>query len=187
MENSSPRRLTVADGMALLGATAVGFAAARRAPMAEMSVPLTVPWDVAFVTGSYLGLSWTAALLVLSLRRPRLGRRELFRRPGAAACIAIVLAAAWGGISVACEVASEAQVNPGWGVRLVPFNAWNLIADACAAVGPGAALAVTAVWTVMALGGRWEPDRSWTDRAGRLLGAYWVGMGLSYHVLVHFV
>ena len=38
------------------------------------------------------------------------------------------------------------------------------------AVGP----AVAAAWMVQALAGRWRPERSWVDRLGRVLGAYWI-------------
>ena len=38
--------------------------------------------------------------------------------------------------------------------------------------------AVAAVWTVLALSGRWRPEGSWIDRLGRLLGATWILISL---------
>ena len=34
--------------------------------------------------------------------------------------------------------------------------------------------AVAAVWTVLALSGRWRPERSWIDRLGRALAMLWI-------------
>ena len=34
--------------------------------------------------------------------------------------------------------------------------------------------AVLVAWTIQAIGGRWRPEPSWIDRAGRLLGAFWI-------------
>ena len=33
---------------------------------------------------------------------------------------------------------------------------------------------VAAAWTIQAIGGRWRPEPTWIDRAGRLLGAFWI-------------
>jgi hypothetical protein len=36
--------------------------------------------------------------------------------------------------------------------------------------------AVAAVWLVLAMSGRWRPEKSWIDRLARLLGATWIGI-----------
>ncbi len=38
--------------------------------------------------------------------------------------------------------------------------------------------AVAAVWLVLALSGRWSPEKSWIDRLGRILGATWLLISL---------
>jgi hypothetical protein len=45
--------------------------------------------------------------------------------------------------------------------------------------------AVLAIWSVLGLSGAWRPERSWIDRAGRALGAYWVINGVVCGVLVY--
>jgi hypothetical protein len=39
--------------------------------------------------------------------------------------------------------------------------------------------AVIGAWLALALGRRFRPERSWVDRAGRVLGAYWVFLALT--------
>ena len=36
-----------------------------------------------------------------------------------------------------------------------------------------------AVWIVLALGGRWQPERTSVDRAGRILEVYWIALDAS--------
>jgi hypothetical protein len=43
----------------------------------------------------------------------------------------------------------------------------------------GAACAVAAAWLMQLIGGRWNAVPTWTDRIGRLVGAYW----LTRHVI----
>jgi hypothetical protein len=44
-------------------------------------------------------------------------------------------------------------------------------------------VAVIVAWTMLWTSGRWRPERSWLDRAGRLLGWYWIGLGILVGVL----
>jgi hypothetical protein len=37
-----------------------------------------------------------------------------------------------------------------------------------------ASIAVLAAWLVLAIVGRWKPERAWDDRLGRLVGVLWV-------------
>jgi hypothetical protein len=40
-----------------------------------------------------------------------------------------------------------------------------------------AGYAVALAWITLALTGRFEADRGWQDRLGRLLGSCWIGLG----------
>jgi hypothetical protein len=33
---------------------------------------------------------------------------------------------------------------------------------------------VAVLWFALAVSGRWETDRGWIDRAGRILGVFWL-------------
>jgi len=37
-------------------------------------------------------------------------------------------------------------------------------------------LAVTVAWVTLAVSGRWQPQLSWIDRVGRLMGCGWIGL-----------
>jgi hypothetical protein len=41
-------------------------------------------------------------------------------------------------------------------------------------------LAVAVAWIFQALAGRWRPAPDWSDRIGRILGIYWIAVGLQY-------
>ena len=44
-------------------------------------------------------------------------------------------------------------------------------------------IAVLATWLALAVVGRWNPERAWDDRLGRLLGVVWVGFYLGVQLL----
>jgi hypothetical protein len=48
-------------------------------------------------------------------------------------------------------------------------NDWS---DLVEHIGIGTAFGVVMAWFTLAVGGRWRPERSWHDRAGRVLGCY---------------
>jgi hypothetical protein len=41
---------------------------------------------------------------------------------------------------------------------------------------------VAAIWLLLALSGRWRPERSWIDRLGRLLGLVWMACAIAVSV-----
>ena len=42
-------------------------------------------------------------------------------------------------------------------------------------VSPFCGSAVVGAWTTLLLSSCWRPENSWIDRAGRVLGVYWIG------------
>jgi hypothetical protein len=109
-----------------------------------------------------LGLSlapWSFALLILRLRRPRPGRRRLAAQPGFVASAMSSLVMLLLGVTNAV---------PGWGW----FNSYYLafwMTDA-----RPIAISLIASWTLMGCCGRWRPESSWIDRAGRALAILWI-------------
>ena len=89
------------------------------------------------------------AVLILRLRRPRPSWFDLVHQPGLWACAAPVLAV---------------LVMPALGVY---FGIWSV------AIFPGS---VIAAWTALALSRQWCNEKSWVDRAGRLVGISWIIM-----------
>ena len=105
------------------------------------------------------------ACLILRLRRPRPPLRMVIRQPGFAACaapVAVVLAA----LPLAFVTPSE-------------------LAGQVIEIG-GQALAVAAVplaWLSLIATRRWNPEPSWIDRLGRVLGVLWM-VSLPAHLVL---
>ena len=102
-------------------------------------------------------LVMTPVALLMRLRQPRPSFRGLIRQPGTVAGLSVAL-----GFVLVVNWLHRLFVglNPG---LLTPI-----------AVGGTVALA----WTVLALSGRCEIERSWVDRLGRALGATAIAVGL---------
>ncbi len=169
-----PRRrgFTILDGIILVAVLAVGFALARNywrgsdfGVLRGMSDPqwttnLVAAISSRFVCPAMLGM------LIVRMRRPRPSLRRLVYQPGLAACLAGSVAMATGG----------AIVLSLWLFRTVSISSadssyWPFVVGR---IGP----AVVTVWIALILFRRWKPERSWIDRTGCVLGAYWVLLGL---------
>jgi hypothetical protein len=96
----------------------------------------------------------TPALLVARLRRPRPALRRMACQPGFVACAALCLATL---LEVDLSFLQLATIPAPASIAL-----------------PGAA--VVASWTLLASLRLWRPEASWVDRAGRIVGAYWLAM-----------
>jgi hypothetical protein len=93
---------------------------------------------------------WSCALLALRLVRPRPAASALASQPGASAsavATATVLALPW----------TE-----------------SVLARPCSPVL--ISIAVGLAWLILRLGGRWQAEQSWIDRAGRALGCAWIAL-----------
>jgi hypothetical protein len=100
----------------------------------------------------------TPVFLLMRVRRPRPPLRALLRQPGTVAGLAVSFGLIW---------------VTGW-LHFLFFGRINDGTVTAIAVGGTVALA----WTCLALGRRWEAERSWVDRMGRLLGAMAIVVGV---------
>jgi hypothetical protein len=142
----------------------------------------------------------TVACLAFRIRRPRPAWRRVAIRPGTAAMLACVVIFAARTLEVTASLISPdvysfagltefgraSPIQFGDSVHVVLIRSMNregvigsiepfgchstLVASFASPCGP----AVAAVWLVLALSGRWRPEKSWIDRLGRLLGAMWI-------------
>lgn len=96
----------------------------------------------------------TPTLILVRLRRPRPSLRRIAFQPGFAACATASVAVL---IMVDLAYLGIADVPPG----IIPLV-------------PGAS--VLPAWSALALARRWDPEASWVDRAGRLVGVFWIAM-----------
>ncbi len=141
----------------------------------------------------------TLACLAFRVRRPRPAWRRVALQPGAAASLACSVVFAFQSAEVAASLLWPklaglggfvyAKISPirfGDSVSLVVMRSrlgngviGHIEPAACFGVlttnfitpcGP----VVAAVWLLLALSGRWRPERSWIDRLGRVVGATWI-------------
>lgn len=179
---SRARRMTLGDGLILIGFTALAFAWARPALIATSS------WGLKALTLAIpLLFSWTIAATIARLRRPRPGIQELVRQPGAAALIASISILAVGTIPIfisammrasriaALQAGSAtgpgrprlAAMDPNW-TKWLSASIFQVVDY----VGP----AVLGVWVVLALSGRRRPEAGWIDYFSRIIGGLWIAV-----------
>jgi hypothetical protein len=179
------RRFTLFDAMILVAATAVGLAIARRwtgiaevkrrlflspedgllQALAPLTQRIVLSWPVVAM--------WTLALVALRLRRPRPRGRRLFTPAGVVACLVAVVVM---GLEFAHVVVIEAE---DWlqfpqprhtAARWYEFEFRTIHTTATTSIG----FAVATAWVALALARRWRSERSWIDRAGRVVGCLWI-------------
>jgi hypothetical protein len=117
------------------------------------------------------------ALLGLGLWRPRpLHLRNVWSQPGTLACAVIAIVALLSfGIALLREWARGVPVGP---------PPWRVVTTEWPISLTGTAIVI--VWATLGLMGRWRPERSWMDRAGRAIGLLVVIGALCLGVQVFF-
>ena len=205
------RPATLLDAIVLIAAAAIALAMARGWPDPTWFAHNHTPpiYSVRSVLGVIVtwtswtipfGITLTIAVLVLRFRSPRPRFARIARQPGAAACAAALFA-------MAARMAQEASLyalayltlpsspvrlpsppftrfdNPGWH-RLSGRMLHNIVLESFPlVVSASVGIAVVVAWGIQWAGGRCRPEPSWIDRAGRLLGAYWIALAVAVAVL----
>jgi len=175
---SRPVRLS--DGMVLIAGAAAGLAWSSRimpffadGPFADASRPFQALFLLIAAIPGVLGVN--LALLGLRLHRPRPPLRGLFRQPGALAALVLPLSVA---ASLTTDIALSAS-NGTFGMNgpVFPQNAASiggLAFDFFVHLLPPLGRDTAIAWLALALSGGWQAERSWIDRLGRALGAFWI-------------
>jgi hypothetical protein len=169
--------MSVLDVMVLVVAIAVAAWVSRIRFVPLCSIVFLQP-DIFWRTWSWYAVllrhtqplvaTMTMAIAILRLLRPRPSIRRLTRQPGFAACSAASLAIlVGGGFNYAT---TEITFAPG--AEGAAGYTWVVLTPR----GAEAGLAVAAAWLLLALGRRWQPEPAWIDRAGRIVGVYWIVM-----------
>ena len=164
------RRFTLADGMILVAASAIGIALIRvsqaSGPIFDSNAAIEYLYASAWVP-----CLWTASMVLVGVRGPCPGRRRLARSPGWMAC----LGASFGAMTLAVENGAFYGLSRiAWGPSMwsSDLGHWAWLTTRALWAGPG--LMVAATWMTLAVGGRWRPERIWTERVGLALGTYWL-------------
>jgi hypothetical protein len=173
---------------------------------------VTPSWLMAAAMAASFATPMTLACLAFRLRGPRPPRHRLWLQPGAAAMLACSLLFVAKGVEVAGafarrdvnDISGQAarvrvsdttyliHVSPsplllmGWSVPASNGVLWSYDAGCwgiqMAAFSSPCGFTVAAIWSLLALSGRWRPERSWIDRLGRLLGVAWIGCAVAVSV-----
>jgi hypothetical protein len=171
--------------MALIAATAVGFALVRWFQTQPRMVN-GISYN-AYGVSNWVDWLWsrepscfivaiTLTLIPLRWLRPRPHASRVIQQPGAVACLAVACGMVAGLVKAVVEHAIHTD-SYAPGVRAVSYaNSWYWMTAIWAIP-----LAVIGAWTALAISGRWSPERSWIDRLGRILGVFWLsGHSLAY-------
>jgi hypothetical protein len=184
------RPFTLFDAMVLIAATAVALLPFRLflSGFAGLSESLSVAHrivEAVFVTDALicpLALSLSLALWVLRLRQPRPGLPRVFRQPGMAASTSILVYLLFFLTATLISLFLNYFANGIFSHHMftqMNFVVWILILP-MSMMG----ITVSAVWIVLWLIGAWRPEPSWIDRAGRVVGIYWVANSLLFGAAV---
>jgi hypothetical protein len=176
------RRFTIADGMALIAATAAGIAVSSRVSPDAWREPWSAlsTWKAAvnFAAISITMampclIAWTVAVPLLRMRDGLPRWRRAARRPGIAACLSVWLSLpAVTAILLGCQVYARG-FERFWD-RLQGIGAPSLVMEVLIVASPMVGLSVAIAWGLQAIQGRWRAEVTWTDRAGRVLGTFWI-------------
>jgi hypothetical protein len=173
------RRFTLADGMILVAASAIGIALIR---VSQASVPIfdSNPAIEYLYASAWVPCLWTASMVLVGVRGPCPGRRRLARSPGWMAC----LGASFGAMTLAVvnwAFYGLSRIAGGPSMWFLDLGNWVWLTTRALWAGPG--LMVAATWMTLAVGGRWRPERVWTERVGIALGAYWILLLIAHPVV----
>ncbi len=121
-------------------------------------------------------MPWTFLLVVLRMRAPRPSWKRIWRQPGMAACLAALLGCCWTLVVLflATNVHRVARAS-----KTITPDLWAqkyLSDELFMYIG----LAVAAVWVVQYLSGRWRRSADWIDVMGRIVGVFWILIGLIW-------
>lgn len=171
MNSQNTSRLTILECMALTAAVGAGFWLARFTADEGPPSP-DIRWVIA--RGSWaVALPMTWMLVALRLFGSHPARRYLFRPPGIVACIAVVVASFCMLVFWSHNFVSNRPVIDWISPRFLRAALRHIL-------GPQPlAASVAAVWITLVVNGRWRPEPSWIDRAGRIVGVYWLAAGLA--------
>ncbi len=184
------RPFTLFDAMVLIAATAIAllpfrfFLSVFEGLSATLSVAHRIV-EVVFVTDALicpLALSLSLALWVLRLRQPRPGLPRVFRQPGMAASTATLVYLSFFMTATLISLFLNYFASGIFGNHM--FSTFNYLIFILIMPMSLMGITVSAVWIVLWLIGAWRPEPSWIDRAGRVVGIYWVANSLLFGAAV---
>jgi len=185
------RKFTLLDAMIITAAVGIGLFVVRDINADWSGVTPTKLGGTINLLSAYthpinpVMLAVTLSALVISIRRPRPSIRRVLRRPGTIACfgaIAVTLLESVQGILCDWTMSfDDANDNISEFVRNCSFEdlhntLWGVYWGLPTRIGH----TVTVLWLVLIISGRWHPEPNWIDRMGRILGVFWILVGILW-------
>jgi hypothetical protein len=200
------RRFNLGDLMVLVGAIAISTMTLRNLWQGLAAGDGARYWSVTpyrlliATVLSACATPMTLACLAFRIRKPRPAWRRVGIQPGTAAMLACSVISAFQIVELAVSlslpkvdflggnevsairfaesvslVVMRSRLGNGLIGHIEPIGCFGVLTvNLTTPCGPG----VAAVWLVLALSGRWRPEKSWIDRLGRLIGAMWIVISL---------
>jgi hypothetical protein len=185
MASTPQRRFLISDLLVLVAASALGLFLAREFDLLRPQ-GVTIPHEMSSEAWARLvtlasSLAWALSLGVLALRirPPRPGWRRVGRQPGFAACLAVAVTAVFQCFFGAPHLLATAGNSVRWELQAFLFLMRIVLPY-------DTTIAIVSVWLVLAVGGVWRAEPSWVDRAGRVLGGYFIAAAVVLQVLTWF-
>lgn len=167
------RRFTIADGMILVVAAAMGLFLARTQIISRPE--LAGPREILWAGLQCMLFAFAVGTMALRLRRPRPSLRRVGRQPGFVACAAVLCSAMLDFVNMAAGWMSVSG-GAGWRVLGSIFHP-TIRSISVTIVARGVILA----WAVLGLSAGWRPEPGWIDRLGRGIGMAWLAL-YFYHI-----
>jgi hypothetical protein len=189
MRSTISRKFTLVDAMVLVAAVGIAFVLIRDYLNDDYvrGVVFSLPdvWALSKLwrTGTLwsgvlapLAVALSLSLWILRWRQPRPDLRRLFKQPGMIASSATVFATSIFLLKVLFRE-YYLDVSGSFIFDLHRVWIWRL---------PWNGEIVAVAWILLWLGGNWRSEPSWIDRAGRVLGGYWVVSGVFFDFLLRY-
>ncbi len=189
MLTTAPRKFGIFDAMVLVAAPALSLVLIReylddpRVLRTVWGIPndqsIASLWRLGSIYSgllSPLAVSLSLALFILRLRQPRPDRRRLLRQPGMVASTTILIVTS---VFLVKVLLSEYYFYHARGMTPHLLSLWVMRL-------PWNGEVVAVAWILLWLGGLWHAEQSWIDRAGRVLGAYWIASGVFFNYVLRY-
>jgi hypothetical protein len=182
------RKFTLLDAIVLIAATAVALVPARyfyaglfgggSADDATGGSSISNFVAACYLLSLPFWFFWSAALWGLRLRQPRPRSARIYRQPGTAACVTIV-------VSVMFQIARDVFIvwDPFGILAAKQGRFWHgliVFGDLSEVYETTLAFGVPFVWLILWLSETWRAEPSWIDRAGRFVGLWCIAVCLLF-------
>jgi hypothetical protein len=164
------RKLTVRDGMLLVGAAALGLGGYRFYEGFHILIAFRKDYEWILRATSCL-VAMTVGFLIVRLLPPRPSRRRLLTQPGMVAACTVLLYALPTALAMAIMIVKHRRWLSSMDWHDVVGETLEFVNQTLPTFG---GVSVFLAWAILVMGGRWHRENGWIDGLGIALGLGWV-------------